>query len=470
MPNLRVRFLGATKNVTGSKFLLEIFDKRILVDCGIYQERELKNRNWEQLPVAPQSIDAILLTHAHLDHCGYLPRIVKNGFKGNIFCTEPTEEIVRITLLDTGKIQEEDAEKKRMRHEREGKKGPFQVEPLYTVKDAETVFPLLKSYPYKTDIKVSDRIHASFYDAGHILGSAMIEVKLSLDGNRTKRIIFSGDIGRWNKPVLCNPSLFESADVVFVESTYGNRVHESEDAAGNELAEIINSTEQAGGNVVIPTFAIERTQEILFFLSRFLKGNKIPHLIVFVDSPMAINVTDVFRKYPEYLDDSTRSIIKKGLSPFDFPLLKLARTPDESKSINHIKGSAIIMAGSGMCTGGRIKHHLIKNITRQESTIIFVGYQAMGTLGRYIMQKPETVRILGQYYPVRARIESINGFSAHADKNDLLKWIRAFKKQPQKIFVVHGEEESAKEFASSIKKEMKSEVIIPEYLSEYNLY
>ncbi|MBN1444983.1 MAG: MBL fold metallo-hydrolase [Candidatus Omnitrophica bacterium] len=463
---MKVQFLGAAKNVTGSKFLLDISGKRILVDCGIYQERGLKDRNWEPFPVPPESIDAILLTHAHLDHCGYLPKIVRDGFKGNIFCTEPTAEITRITLLDAGRIQEEDAEKKSRRHIKEGKKGPYPAVPLYTAADAEKVFPLFKGYPYKTSFDVAEGIRASFHDAGHILGAGMIQLEVEKNGG-PKKIIFSGDIGRWDKPVLCDPSLFEEADTVFMESTYGNREHDTEEDAGSRLAEIINITAEAGGNILIPSFAIERTQEILFFLSKFLREKTIPHLIVFVDSPMAINVTEVFRNFPEYLDDHARSLIKNGRSPFDFPMLKLTRTTDESKSINHIKGSVIIIAGSGMCTGGRIKHHLIQNIFRPESTVAFVGYQAKGTLGREIESKPETVRILGRYYPVKARIESINGFSAHADRNELMRWLKGFKKHPKKIFVVHGEEEATNEFAAFLKTRMKSEIITPDYLSEF---
>jgi len=439
-----------------------------MVDCGIYQERGLKDRNWEKFPVEPGSIDSILLTHAHLDHCGYLPRLVKDGFKGSIFCTEPTVEITRITLLDAGKLQEEDAEKKKKRHAKEKRESPFPAEPLYTVKDAENVFPLLKPYPYKTGFEVLEGITASFHDAGHILGAAMIELAVS-EGGSSKKMVFSGDIGRWNKPILCDPTLIEEADVVFVESTYGNRVHESEDEAGNKLAEVINRTAQAGGNIVIPTFAIERAQEILFFLNRFLKKEVIPRLIIFVDSPMAISVTEVFKKYPDYLDENTRLLLKSGNSPFDFPLLRFARTTDESKGINHIKGSSIIMAGSGMCTGGRIKHHLVANIGRPESTIAFVGYQAKGTLGREILDKPETVRILGQEYQLRAQVDNVNGFSAHADKNDLFKWIKGFTKPPRKIFVVHGEEEATGEFASFLRENTESEILTPDYLSEYSL-
>lgn len=463
---MKVKFLGAAKNVTGSKFLLDISGKRILIDCGIYQERGLKDRNWEPFPVPPESIDAILLTHAHLDHCGYLPKIVRDGFKGTIFCTEPTAEITKITLLDAGRIQEEDAEKKSRRHAKEGKKGIYPEVPLYTAEDAEKVSPLFRGYPYKTSFDVAEGIKASFHDAGHILGAGMIQLEVGKNGS-TKKIIFSGDIGRWDKPILCDPSLFEEADAVFMESTYGNREHNTEDDAGKKLAEIINLTAEAGGNIVIPTFAIERAQEILFFLSKFLREKTIPKLPVFVDSPMAINVTEVFSKFPEYLDEHTRSLITSGRSPFDFPMLKLTRTTAESKSINNMKNPAVIIAGSGMCTGGRIKHHLIQNITRPESTIAFVGYQANGTLGREIENKPETVRILGGYFPVKARIESINGFSAHADKNELMRWLGGFVKHPQKIFVVHGEEEAANEFSAFLKTEMRSEIITPEYLSEF---
>ena len=465
---MKVKILGAAGNVTGSKFLLDTGKCRVMIDCGIYQERSLKNRNWEKFPVEPSSIDSILLTHAHLDHCGYLPRLVRDGFKGSIFCTEPTLDIVRITLLDSGKIQEEDAMKKRERHEREGRKTEHPVEPLYTAEDAEKVFPLLRGFPYKKSVEVGDGITASFHDAGHILGAAMIEIEVK-EAGRPKKIIFSGDIGRWDKPVLGDPSLFDEADVVFMESTYGDRVHETEAEAGKELARVINETSGRGGNIVIPTFAIERAQELLFFLSGFLRDDIIPHLLVFVDSPMAINVTEVFKKYPEYFDAETRDMIKKGSSPFDFSMLKLTRSVDESKAINHIKGSSIIMAGSGMCTGGRIKHHLIANITRPESTVAFVGYQARGTLGRVIVEKADRVRILGKQYPVRASIENIGGFSAHADKNELLRWVEGFKKPPGKIFVIHGEEEAAANFASILERKKTSEIVVPAYLDEYSL-
>ncbi len=462
---MKIKFFGATKNVTGSRFLVETENRRILVDCGLFQEREFRSRNWEDFPVSPSSIDFVILTHAHLDHTGYLPKLVKEGFKGKIICTHPTSEISKIALLDAGKLQEEDAEFKRRRHEREGRKGPYPEIPLYTVEDAKKVSSLFQSVPYHQEFEISPDIKITFYDAGHILGSSMIEMKVKEKVEKT--FIFSGDIGRWGKPILCDPTLFERADYILMETTYGDRIHESQKDASEKLKEVIVETNKAGGNIVIPTFAIERAQEILFYLSEFLRKDEIPHLIVFVDSPMAIDVTEVFKRHPEYFDEETKALIKRGESPFSFALLKTTRSIHESKAINYIRGTSIIMAGSGMCTGGRIKHHLVTNIEREESTILFVGYQAHGTLGREIVEGKERVRILGNYYDVKARIEKINGFSAHADKNELLRWLGGFKKIPEKIFLIHGEEEVIEKFSSTLKEKFKSDVVIPEYLAEF---
>ena len=464
---MKVKILGAGKNVTGSKFLIEADGKKFLIDCGLFQERGLKNRNWDKLPVEPESIDFIILTHAHLDHCGYLPKIVRDGFEGKIYCTEPTEEIVKIALLDAGKLQEEDAEKKRKRHQKEKRKGPYPEIPLYTMDDAESVFPLFSKKKYEEEIKISDNINFVFHDAGHILGSSMVELNIEENG-RIKKLIFSGDIGRWEKVVLKNPTIFNTGDIVFMESTYGNRLHEDQQEGEEKLKNVINQTVENGGNIVIPTFAIERAQEILYFLRKLLIEDLIPHTLVFVDSPMAINVTEVFEKYTEYFDQETQKMIKEGNSPFDFPLLKLTRSVHESKGINYIKGSSIIMAGSGMCTGGRIKHHLITNIIREESTILFVGYQAKGTLGREIIEGAKEVRILGKYYPVKARIEKINGFSAHADRDELFFWIDKIK-DVKKIFLIHGEEEVINDFSTFLKERLNSEIYAPSYLEELAL-
>ncbi|OPZ91235.1 MAG: Ribonuclease [candidate division TA06 bacterium ADurb.Bin417] len=466
---MKIRFLGATRNVTGSRFLLESGGQHILIDCGLYQEREYAERNWSPFPFPAARIDAVILTHAHLDHSGYLPRLVMEGFQGRIFCTPPTAEITEISLQDSGRIQEEDAEKKGLRHQREGRKGPYPEQALYTARDAERVTPLFETYHYEREFAVGQGITASLHDAGHILGAAMVRIRVR-EGGSNKTVIFSGDIGRWEKPILNDPTLFEEADGVVMETTYGNKVHGNQAEAGLKLAGIITETAARKGNIVIPTFAIERTQELLYGLGQLLREKRIPHLVTFLDSPMAISVTGVFKKYPEYFDEATKKIIRAGHSPFDFPLLTQTRTAAASKAINHIRGSAIIMAGSGMCNGGRIKHHLVSNIERTESTIVFVGYQARGTLGRQIIEKPGSVRILGQNYRVKAKVEQLDGLSAHADRDELLRWLDGFRRDPGKIFLVHGEEESTADFGRLLKERKPgAEVVTPAFLGEYEL-
>ncbi len=465
---MKVTFLGAAENVTGSRFLVESDSSRILIDCGLYQEREFRARNWEAFPMDPSTIGNVILTHAHIDHCGYLPKLVREGFNGKILCTPPTSEIAEIALLDSAKLQVEDAEFKRKRHKRERRKGPYPEVPLYTVEDARNALSHFETVPYKKEIDISPHIKMTLNDAGHILGASMVELKVRENG-KEKTCIFSGDIGRSDRVILTDPTVFEHADYVFMESTYGNRLHEAGKAPLEKLQRVITETRERGGNVVIPSFAIERAQELLYYIDELLRDDKIPHLVVFLNSPMAIKVTEVFKKYSRYFDEEARALVKAGDSPFDFPLLKTTRSVAESKAINHIKGTSIIIAGSGMCTGGRIKHHLVGNITRQESTILFVGYQAKGTLGRTILERPERVRIHGQVYPVRARIEKINGLSAHADRDELSKWVSGFKKAPEKIFVIHGEKEVAADFASTLREKFKSEVIVPQYLQEYSI-
>ena len=461
---MKIKFFGATKNVTGSKFLLQCKGKNLLIDCGLFQERDLKNRNWEAFPFPTGEIDFILLTHAHLDHSGYLPKIVKDGFSGKILCTRPTAEITKIALFDSAKLMVEDAGKKRKRHQKEGRKGPYPEIPLYDMEDVENVLPLFEVVSYNEEIKISDEIRVIFYDAGHILGSSFI--KIISDG---KEILFSGDIGRFGNPILKDPSIIESADVLIMETTYGDRLHEDRKIAEEKFQNIINETEEKGGNIVIPTFAIERTQEILYYIKKLLLENRIPHLITFLDSPMAIEVTEVFKKYSSFLDGEAEKLLNKNISPFDFPLLHFTKLVEESKMINHIKGSCIIMAGSGMCTGGRIKHHLVNNIERKESSIVFVGYQAKGTLGREILEKDQ-VRILGNFYKVKAKIEKIDGFSGHADREELLNFLSGFKKFPENTFLVHGEEEIINNFSKILYERFKtSKIFIPSYLDEYEI-
>jgi metallo-beta-lactamase family protein len=410
----------------------------------------------------PQSLDAALLTHAHLDHCGLLPRLVQQDFKQAIYSTTATAEISRIMLLDSGKLQEEDAEFKQRRHQRENRKGAYPEIPLYTQADAEAVFPLFSPVKYGEIKRFSEGVEASFHDAGHVLGSSMVRFRIEQNGEK-RVIIFSGDIGRWNKPMLHDPTLFDEADYVIVESTYGNRFLEPIEETANQFAEIINATADKGGNIIIPSFALERSQELMYYLNKFRLEGRIPRLPVFVDSPMAVRITDVFGHHPELLDKEMKQLLEQGKSPFDFPELELVRTTEESKELNHLTGSNIIIAGSGMCTGGRIKHHLVNNIAREESTILFVGYQASGTLGRYIVDGAKSVRILGQHYPVRARIAQVHGFSAHADQDELIKWLSGFSKPPRHLFITHGELDASKNLAKLVRKNKGWKTLIPRY-------
>ena len=451
--------------MTGSKYVLEANNVRLLIDCGLYQEREYRSRNWEPFPIPPHTLDAVLLTHAHVDHCGLLPKLVREGFQGKIYCTDATAEIAQIILLDAAKLQEEDAEFKKERHRRENRKGPFPEIPLYTVGDAEASFPLFTPVKYGEIIQIGEGITAKFHDAGHVLGSSMIKVTVSQDGE-SRSIVFSGDVGRWDRPILQDPDMFNETDFMLIESTYGDRVHEDAPDVSEKLAEIVNSTWKAHGNIIVPSFALQRSQEILYHLNELLIENRIPHLMVFLDSPMAARITEVFKRHSELFDKEMSWLMRHDRSPFDFSNLKMTHTVDESKAINHISGTIMVIAGSGMCTGGRIKHHLVTNITRPESTILFVGYQAMGTLGRHIVDGAEEVRILGQHYPVKARIAQINGFSSHADKNELLKLLSELKKAPRRLFVVHGEAEAASNFGEFLREKTGWVISVPEYKEE----
>jgi metallo-beta-lactamase family protein len=466
MTNPSLRFLGAAGNVTGSCTLVEWRGKRLLVDCGLHQERDLRGRDWEPFPVPPSSIDAVLLTHAHLDHCGLLPRLAREGFRGPVHCTAATADITRIVLLDSARIQEEDAEFKQRRHEQEGRPALPGNQPLYTEADAEAAAGQLAVLDYGQILELGAGLTASFHQAGHILGSAMIRLEFSGNG-RQRRVVFSGDIGRWDKPIIEDPTLFGEAepatDAVVMESTYGDRLHEDPKSIDALLADSVNSTRRAGGNLLIPSFALERTQELLYYLSALLRADRIPHLMVFVDSPMAVSVTEVFKRHAELFDADMRDRLRRGDSPFDFPGLKMVRTVEESKSINHLRGTAIIIAGSGMCTGGRIKHHLVHNIQRRESTLLFIGYQAAGTLGREILEGAKEVRILGKNFRCRARVLRISGFSAHADQSELLRWLAGFEEPPRQILLNHGEHEALAALAAAVQERTGRKPLIPHY-------
>lgn len=459
---MRLHFLGANRQVTGSCYLLEAAGLRIMIDCGMFQERAYLGRNWEDSPVPPDSIDFLLLTHAHLDHVGLIPRLVMQGFARPILTVEPTVELAEIILLDAGKIQEEDAAYKKRRHRKEGRKGRYPEIPLYTEGDARQVLPLLRGVEYGKPVDLSPQVSVVFHDAGHILGSASLEVKVT-EGARTRTIVFSGDVGQWDRPLVGNPTLVKHADYVVLESTYGDRNHPSAAQVDEDLARIVGRTAKHGGNVVIPTFAMERAQELMYHFGKLVRSDRIPDLNIYLDSPMAIDVTDVFKRFRRYLDEESRVMFDQGRRPFHFAGLHLTRTADESRAINRQDKPCIILASSGMCTGGRIKHHLRQNISRPESTIVFVGYQANGTLGCQILDGDKEVRIHGRFWPVRAQIEHINGLSAHADRDDLLRWLGNLKTAPTYLFLTHGEEKVSHAFAQSIERQLSWKATVPKY-------
>jgi metallo-beta-lactamase family protein len=465
---ITVKFLGAAGSVTGSRFLVETGRVRVLVDCGLCQERDNLCHNWEPFEPAPPTLSSVVLTHAHLDHSGWLPRLVHEGFAGPVFCTPPTAEIARLILADSAKVMEEDAENKRRRHERQGRRGRYPEVPLYSADAARAASRLFQPVAYGAPFHPGGRTGGRLHDAGHILGSATVTLTVPDDGN-VHTILFSGDLGRPGKPVLKDPQDGLGADTVVVEATYGDRSHPEADVE-DQLAAVINGTVARGGNVVIPSFAIERAQELLFHLGRLVRSGRVPLLPVFVDSPLAASVTEVFSHHPGYLDEDLAALFSRGLSPFDFPGLRFVRTPQESEGINTYRGSTVIIAGSGMATGGRIKRHLINNIGRAESTVLFVGYQANGTLGRSILDGQKPVRILGEMHAVRARVERIDAFSAHADREGLLDWLLGLRPSPRRVFIVHAEQAAASSFASLARERLtQAEVLVPAYGDSFNL-
>jgi metallo-beta-lactamase family protein len=454
-----ITFLGAARNVTGSRYLLECGNSHVLVDCGLHQERAYRARDWEPFAFPPDRIDAVILTHAHLDHCGYLPKLVADGFSGPIFCTPASADIAKIVLRDAAYIMAEDAKHKQRRHDREKRKSPRVIRPLYTEEDVTRVNPLFTPVSIDIDFDVADGVTGCFHEAGHILGSAM--VRLVLGGNRS--VLFSGDIGRWDKPILNDPDVFEAADFVVMESTYGDRRHEDPGDLLDLLADAVDTANTRGGNLIIPSFAIGRTQELLYQFNQLLVEDRIPHLSTFLDSPMAIRVTDVFRAHPELFDEQMNALVHDHQSPFAMPNLNYSKSSSESKAINHIRGTVVVIAGSGMCTGGRIKHHLVHNISRPESVVLFVGYQAYGTLGREISSGKKSVRIFGAHRDVRARVLQLHGFSAHADQDELLRWLGSVRKAPKRIFVTHGEDAVAEEFSDLVTEKTGIASLAPEY-------
>lgn len=459
----QLRFLGAAQGVTGSCCLLDTGESRLLIDCGLFQERESLTRNWDPFPVPASTISAIVLTHAHLDHCGRLPKLVREGFTGKVFCTPATADIAQIVLRDSAHVQMEDAAQKRKRHERKGRTDVRPAVPLYSAEDVETSIRLFEPVPLERPFQPCAKIRVSLHESGHVLGSAAVRAETPGSDAAGRVIVFSGDVGRWNAPILRDPNPPTEADYVVIESTYGDRTHPPMEAIPEELAQIVRATHQAGGNLVIPSFAIERTQDLLYRLGELMRAGRIPRLKVFVDSPMSVRVTEVFRRHPELFDAETLALLNQGAHPCDFPSLTLCRTVEESKALNRLQHPAILISGSGMCTGGRIKHHLAHNLPRPESTVLFVGYQAVGTLGRSLLDGNRVVRILGEETPVAARIRRIDGFSAHADREELLRWLSGFKRAPRQVFVNHGEPETARTFAATLQARYGWQTAVPAF-------
>ncbi len=465
---MKLTFLGANRQVTGSRYCLEANGARLMIDCGLVQERAFQDRNWEPCSIDPKSFDALLITHAHIDHIGLVPKFVKDGFHSTIYATHPTVALADVMLRDSAKIQTEDAEYKKRRHRKEGRRGRHPEVPLYVVDDVVRTLPLFEGVDYLTPVNIAEGVTATWHDAGHILGSAMIEIAVTENG-QTRTIVFSGDIGQPGKPLISDPSTFKHADYVIMESTYGERDHARDGNIEDQLEVIIRETVGRGGNVVIPVFAVERAQELMYYISRLVHADRIPDIPIFLDSPMASDVTNIFRKHRHWLDEETRELINSKEPPLQFPGLKITRSTEESISINRIITPCIIMAPAGMCNAGRIKHHLRLNIGRDESTILFVGHQAKGTLGRRILDGEREVRILGRTRRVYAKIKSIDGLSAHADRSGLSDWLSPLEAPPRRLFLTHGEEDASLALARTIRDRLGWEATVPEYASVVDL-
>jgi metallo-beta-lactamase family protein len=462
---MNITFLGAAKTVTGSCYLVETKDTKFLVDCGMFQGRASEViLNAEPFSFNPGNLDFMLLTHSHIDHSGRIPKLYMDGFKGKIYATKATMQLCGIMLPDSGHIQEIENEWINRKRQRAGRSP---VKPLYTVKEATECLGLFKGVAYGEAINITENIRVRFNDAGHILGSAIIEVWIRENGKDTK-IVFSGDLGNKGIPILRDPTVIADADYLVVESTYGNKLHtlKKDTEKIERFINIITETIAKGGNVVIPSFAVGRTQEIIYDLNKYMdvfgdKVNKLLNTPVYVDSPLATSATQIFRENLDCFDEEAKEYIANGDNPLDFPTLKFTQSPEESKKLNEKTESTIIISASGMCDAGRIKHHLKHNLWRKESTILFVGYQAEGTLGRKILDGAPKVKLFGEEISVNARIESIDGFSGHADKAGLLSWIGSFDKKPRKVFVVHGELEIMTEFAQTLTDEFGLKCIVP---------
>ncbi len=465
---MQITCFGASRCVTGSSFLIDN-GRKYLVDCGLFQGgAQMERLNHSPWGFNPAEIEALFLTHTHIDHSGRIPRLVKDGFRGKIYASGPTAELAKILLLDSAHIQEMEAEWQGRKNKR---KGEFVAEPLYRIEDAEACLPLF--VPVKEDeaLRVEPDLSVTFHNAGHILGSSLLEI-LSGPPESPRRIVFTGDLGYKGHMILKPPAILTEADILFIESTYGNRNHKSLGESEEELLKAIRYSYQHGEKVLIPAFAVERTQELLFMIGKFFRQKLIPSMPVFLDSPLAIAATTIFRHMQQYYDAETRAVFDSGNDPFDFDQLVSTRSAEESMEINNHPGPAIVIAGNGMCSAGRIRHHLKHNLWRPGCSLVIAGFQAAGTLGRSLVEGARMVKILGERVIVRAKIFTIGGLSAHADQNGLFEWLGHFKNPGMRVYVIHGESNISDEFAGMVRRKFGFEVHVPsigDRISDYGV-
>ena len=470
---MRITFCGAVESVTGSCHLIEQSEESggaaFLLDCGQFQgSAKQEAQNFEEFPFEPAMVDFLILSHAHIDHCGRIPLLVKRGFKGRVYCTKATSDLLPIMLRDSAHIHEKDAEWKNRKGQRSGKDP---VEPLYTTDDAEASLSLVTPVLYDQEIEPADGIRFTFVDAGHLLGSAITEVRISEKDGETK-LVYTGDLGADSKPLLREPVYIRQADIVIMETTYGARLHEKSGPSIEKLAGIIEKTTKRGGTVLIPSFAVGRTQELIYELNKFYDRNDGNHaafseIKVYIDSPMAVAATEVFRKNIQDFDEEYKALIMAGEDPLDFTNLVFTRSTEESKALNADLGPKIIISASGMCDAGRIRHHLKHRLWDARSTVVFVGYQSEGTLGRKLVDGAESVSLFGEEIGVNAEIVSLEGFSSHADRDGLFDWVRGFDKPPAALFLVHGEAEAKAKFCERLRDDLGIDAIVIDRLCDY---
>ena len=468
---MKIQFCGASDGVTGSCHLIRTEKHQILLDCGQFQGGKVEEqKNFEEFPFDPTEIDCMILSHAHIDHCGRIPLLVKRGFKGDIYCTDATADLLEVMLKDSGYIHEKEAEWKNKKNQRAGR--PL-VEPLYTFNDAMDSLKYVKPVLYDQLIEINEDMKIVFNDAGHILGSDITEIWVS-EGEEVSKIVFTGDLGVMERPILRNPVKIKKADYVIMETTYGNRLHPSNSLNVKELMDIIRKTAKRGGTTVIPSFAVGRTQELIYELNRVYDSDSeyrkdFEDLMVYIDSPMATTATEVFKRNAQVFDEETKEFITRGDNPLDFKNLQFTRSSQESMMLNANNKPKVIISASGMCEAGRIRHHLKHNLWDARNSIIFVGYQAEGTLGRMLVEGAKEITLFNEKVECKAEIHNLEGFSGHADRDGLIDWLKGLEKQPKQIFLVHGEMDAKEEFAKTVKEEVGFDTVVVKGNSEYEL-